>query len=793
MKIRFFTVIAILLLLATAQFAVGDNYLSVVNYEDTEVIVSLAYKATNTGGYLADGVPESARDYYRVQGWYKIEPNKVARLKIEDTREVYLRIQRNGNEVKLKHWRNGKRDTKELLYHPWAKHDIRHDGKRWQYQEISGGTRLTPEMADAELQRIAKRLNLEPFLLVHARTLSGKFKARKRALTYANLYDQISQIGYISRDNHGLHRDGDKLTSSNCGLLYDTERKMFIAGHVSEHGFLEEIPGRISIWAWARRHIIYPKDEAFRKLSNAMIVHAIRAKYGLGVIDRDALGQEWIWVYDFAATEGWSEPQTGSYPTDGLEWGRYWKINFDLGESVYNIGTPPVTIKGLPLTRNSFLDSAYLDHPIPDEGGNAFILFGQGNYNNCGPASLQMVLWYYGVDTTMKEIWRAGGINTVVVGTTPGEMRRASNGLGVPCDWLDDEDFSRHVPDWTFQRLREWIDEDRPPCLLIKTPESFHWIVVVGYAKSESGEDYDYLIADPTGGITDPAGKEHGSLPHFRWETREELQGAWSWKKPSSNPWNAFKAINVSAVLDPYTAIVPRSGATRHFKGYWTELKVHEEYGEIRPTVETTPGGQLIRLGTKILGKENLSTRPWTDSVTFNKPFDSYKVSGVQLISSFRGTAKLTGVSKEGDRRLRLRGKIEDGLVDRGRMWVFARTYRSEAAPAAPAQVTLTRLPAPAAETSLLPNYPNPFNPETWIPYQLSESADVAVSIYAIDGRLVRRLDLGQMPSGVYRSRARAAYWDGRNAAGEPVASGVYFYTLQAGDFKATRKMVIRK
>ena len=98
-----------------------------------------------------------------------------------------------------------------------------------------------------------------------------------------------------------------------------------------------------------------------------------------------------------------------------------------------------------------------------------------------------------------------------------------------------------------------------------------------------------------------------------------------------------------------------------------------------------------------------------------------------------------------------------------------------------------------SVENTLLANYPNPFNPETWIPYQLSASADVSVSIYAVDGRLVRRLDLGHQVEGVYRSRSRAAYWDGRNEFGERVASGLYFYTLTAGDFTATRKMLIRK
>ena len=96
-------------------------------------------------------------------------------------------------------------------------------------------------------------------------------------------------------------------------------------------------------------------------------------------------------------------------------------------------------------------------------------------------------------------------------------------------------------------------------------------------------------------------------------------------------------------------------------------------------------------------------------------------------------------------------------------------------------------------ETALLPNYPNPFNPETWIPYQLANPADVTLRIYAVDGTLVRTLFLGHKPIGMYQSRTRAAYWDGRNQIGEPVASGVYFYTFTAGDFTATRKMLIRK
>ncbi len=104
----------------------------------------------------------------------------------------------------------------------------------------------------------------------------------------------------------------------------------------------------------------------------------------------------------------------------------------------------------------------------------------------------------------------------------------------------------------------------------------------------------------------------------------------------------------------------------------------------------------------------------------------------------------------------------------------------------------LTILATPT-ETRLLANYPNPFNPETWIPYQLSEPAEVTLRIYFMDGTLVRTLALGHQPAGTYQERSRAAYWNGRNEQAERVASGIYFYTLSAGDFTATRKMLIRK
>lgn len=95
--------------------------------------------------------------------------------------------------------------------------------------------------------------------------------------------------------------------------------------------------------------------------------------------------------------------------------------------------------------------------------------------------------------------------------------------------------------------------------------------------------------------------------------------------------------------------------------------------------------------------------------------------------------------------------------------------------------------------TGLLANYPNPFNPETWLPYQLANDAEVTIRIYSSAGQLVRYLDLGFQQAGYYIGKSRAAYWDGRNDLGEQLASGVYFYQLSTPKSSGTRKMVIMK
>jgi hypothetical protein len=104
----------------------------------------------------------------------------------------------------------------------------------------------------------------------------------------------------------------------------------------------------------------------------------------------------------------------------------------------------------------------------------------------------------------------------------------------------------------------------------------------------------------------------------------------------------------------------------------------------------------------------------------------------------------------------------------------------------------LTRIHA-LPKTRLLQNYPNPFNPETWIPFQLATPTDVTLEVYSIRGHLIRRLDIGHRAAGWYVSKERAAYWNGHNAMGEQVSSGVYVVVMNAGDVHSTRRLVVVK
>ena len=240
-----------------------------------------------------------------------------------------------------------------------------------------------------------------------------------------------------------------------------------------------------------------------------------------------------------------------------------------------------------------------------------------------------------------------------------------------------------------------------------------------------------------------------------------------------------------------------------HGKFYWTE-KTGRRTGKIRRANLDGTDVQLVKNLTSVPrgiavdsvnGKIYL-TNAWGKVQRFNlngSNFQPNLITGLKSLGEITVDvpgAKLYWTEKDSIRRANLNGGNIQGIatglgtptgVVLGKLSVPTATAAAPTTTVAPEQ------------TLLLSNYPNPFNPETWIPYQLSEPTEVMLHIYAVDGTLIRTLALGHQPAGMYRSKNRSAYWDGKNEVGESVASGVYFYTLTASEFAATRKMLIRK
>ena len=418
----------------------------------------------------------------------------------------------------------------------------------------------------------------------------------------------------------------------------------------------------------------------------------------------------------------------------------------------YGKGNEIVTLKGLPLdlTRFDPIANGY----IPHKGGNNFIMMEQFD-KNCGPNSVQMLLYYHRKHQRLKNIWKAGGIRTVAFGTSPSELRQALNVSDVPAHWYTNR---------TLDDVRRYIKDNRPPIMLLRLSNTgYHWVVAVGY---DTRWD-EFLIADPNG--------------RFKWWTAEQLNANWTlgWLpefETADEEWYEFRldaGLFNQIHLNPNMVVVPSEAPSfeTRYRPYWSDMQTIEIYGE-----------------TKFRG----GIREWEDTLTFQNPLRIIQVSDIELLTS-TGTATVDGWSRINDRSIKFWGKIQDGWFLRGRMWVMVRTFYLNDIDT-PAITNVTKAPSVLPpETSLLPNYPNPFNPETWIPYQLAKPADVNVSIYATDGKLVRTLALGHKQAGIYHDKSRAAYWNGKNRQGEPVASGIYFYALKAGDFTATRKMLIIK
>ena len=209
---------------------------------------------------------------------------------------------------------------------------------------------------------------------------------------------------------------------------------------------------------------------------------------------------------------------------------------------------------------------------------------------------------------------------------------------------------------------------------------------------------------------------------------------------------------------------------------------------EIHITVEQSlPTGDVNRDGDVDILDLILVAQQLGKSVPANSPVD---INGDGVVNIFDLTLVAQGIG--GAAAPAARG-IDSATIE---MWIAQARLADDGSIAfrqAIANLEVLLASMIPSETALLPNYPNPFNPETWIPYQLAVPAEVALTIYDMNGGTVRRLEVGHQAAGMYQNRGRALYWDGRNQRGESVASGLYFYTLTAGEFTATRKMLIRK
>ena len=241
---------------------------------------------------------------------------------------------------------------------------------------------------------------------------------------------------------------------------------------------------------------------------------------------------------------------------------------------------------------------------------------------------------------------------------------------------------------------------------------------------------------------------------------------------------------------------------TADAKVYWTE-QTGNNSGRIRRANLNGSNVQLVKdltsapqgLAVDTANGKLYLTNSWGKVQRMNLNGSGFQPNLIVNLDAPRGIAvhiagrKIYWTERGSIRRANLDGSNrQDVARGLGTPVSLALSVAPVSAPSAPAAAAM----APNA-TALHPNYPNPFNPETWIPYQLQKPADVQISIYSQSGVLVRELSLGYQRAGQYMSRSRAAYWDGRNQLGEPVASGLYFYTLTAGDFSATRRMLILK
>ena len=240
-------------------------------------------------------------------------------------------------------------------------------------------------------------------------------------------------------------------------------------------------------------------------------------------------------------------------------------------------------------------------------------------------------------------------------------------------------------------------------------------------------------------------------------------------------------------------------------KLYWTEQSRHIGRANLNGSRVENIAGDLQKLGGITVFDGKLY---WTEQTNAKRgkircaDLDSLRIRTLATLQSFPISIdvdpvgrKLYWINSRGRiQRANLKAKriqtIVDGLEAPDRIVLGTLTTRPELTVLAAAPTSVRSFPD---ETVLFANYPNPFNPETWIPYRLANSSTVQITIYDGRGILIRHLELGYQGRGDYTSKNRAAYWDGCNTLGERVASGVYFYQLQTDEISPMRKMLILK
>ena len=443
-------------------------------------------------------------------------------------------------------------------------------------------------------------------------------------------------------------------------------------------------------------------------------------------------------------------------------------------------GNETVLIKGLELSGVSpFVYYSDYTQFLPPKNGKHFEIYTQKG-STCGQYSALMLLHYYGVDVSKDTFDDVADIVHTWWGTTPTEMMNGLRLLPV-----DVEHFKgTHAGYPRYKSLRDKISESRPPIIVIRLSEiGYHHVVVVGYDTKTD----EFLIADPNGAFL--------WVDYWEWTKvgRNPETGRDVWYPPLNDAWyldyqkeDLDNWADVWVIPDmqwagqlfgdnlaPYRMFVPKQAPPYHHLE--SETRLIYETGD----VEYNP--------------LDWGWDDWKRTLTFRG-----KVVTTSWFAEYRN-GDVRDVAKEGNKVI-VSGRIANGVpldadipfVDElffGAVDMVLTVYYDPNISAAPSVV----LPASPMATTLLANYPNPFNPETWIPYHLSKPAEVVLTIYSVDGKVVRRLDLGYQAAGFYDNKSRAAYWDGRNSVGERVASGVYFYTLTAGDFAATQKMLIMK